>query len=367
VALGRKIPEDNVRALIDRAPIPAAEAQEAGLVDHLGYRDEVRSALDNRWADKPSLLYVSRYHRKWENLRRARQARESSVGLVDVIGQIRMGRSKPGPVGRAAGCDTVAAAIRAAVKDERTKAIVLRVNSPGGSYVASDTIWREVTNAHSAGVPVVASMGDLAASGGYFVSMAADVIVAEPATLTGSIGVFGGKMQTSGLFRRFGLNVESVGEGRHALMFSPQSGFSENEWAKLNEWLDFVYEDFTTKVADGRSMTRDAVHEVARGRVWTGADALGRGLVDELGGLRRAVEIARDRAGLASDAPVRPVLAVAPIQRLRQPRNSDDLAGFVRAGTFGPDLSEWGGHGALAEILGLPTAGPLLMPMGPLR
>ena len=276
VAAGRHIPEQRVRELIDRAPIAAAEAIEAGLVDHLGYRDEVRQSVDRRWPDK-SLLYVSRYRRKWENLRRARQPRRPAVGLVEAVGQIRLGRSKPGPIGRAAGSDTVTAALRAATSDERTKAIVLRVNSPGGSYVASDTIWREVGRAREAGIPVVASMGDLAASGGYFVSMAADVIVAEPATLTGSIGVFGGKMHTNGLFRHFGLNIESVGRGGHALMFSPQSGFSEDEWAKLNEWLDFVYEDFTAKVAAGRSMSREAVHEVARGRVWTGADAIGRG------------------------------------------------------------------------------------------
>jgi len=261
----------------------------------------------------------------------------------------------------------VAAALRAAVSDERTNAIVLRVNSPGGSYVASDTIWREVCNAHKAGIPVVASMGDLAASGGYFVSMAADVIVAQPATLTGSIRVFGGKLQTNGLFRHFGLNVESVGEGRHALMFSPQTGFSEDEWAKLNEWLDFVYEDFTAKVADARAMSRKAVHEVARGRVWTGLDARERGLVDELGGLRRAVEIAREKAGLPDDAPLRPVLAVPPLQRLRQPRNSDDLSGFAQARLMSPKLGEWGGHSQLAEALGLPAAGPLLTTMGPLR
>jgi len=367
VALGRKLPEERVRELIDRAPISAAEAKEAGLVDHLGYRDEVRDALDRRWAEKPSLLYISRYRRKWDTIRRAYQARRPAVGLIDTIGQIRMGRSRPGPVGRAAGSDTVAAAFRAAVRNERIKAIVLRVNSPGGSYVASDTIWREVCKAHEAGKPVVVSMGDLAASGGYFVSMAADVIVAEPATLTGSIGVFGGKLQTSGLFERLGVNIDSLGHGRHALMFSPQTGFSEDEWAKLDEWLDFVYEDFTAKVARGRSMSLEAVREVARGRVWTGADALERGLVDELGGLRRAVEIARERAGLPGDAPLRPVPALSPVQRLRQPRNSDDPAAFAQARGLSAGLWEWGGHAQLAEALGLPSAGPLLMPMGPLR
>jgi protease-4 len=367
VSVGRRLPADRVRELIDRAPIPAAEAQEAGLVDHLGYRDAVREAVDRRWPEKPTLLYVSRYQRRWDSVRRARQARRPAVGLIEAIGQIRTGRSKPGPVGRAAGSDTVAAAFRAAVKDERTKAIVFRVNSPGGSYVASDTIWREVCRAREAAKPVVVSMGDVAGSGGYFVAMAADVIVAEPATLTGSIGVLGGKLQTKGLFERLGVNVESLGLGQHALMFSSQTGFSEDEWAKLDEWLDFVYDDFTAKVARGRAMTREAVYEVARGRVWTGADAAERGLVDELGGLRRAVEIARQRADLPPDARLRPVLAVSPVQSLRQPRNSDDPAAFVRVRGLGAELWEWGGHAQLAAALGLPTAGPLTMPMGPLR
>jgi protease-4 len=367
VSRSRNIPEEQVRELIDRAPISAAEAKAAGLVDHLGYRDDVRTVLDRRWPEPPTLLYVSRYRRKWDNIRRMRQTRRPAVGLVEAIGQIRTGRSKSGPGGRAAGSDTVASALRAAVNDDRIRAIVLRVNSPGGSYVASDTIWREVCRAREAGKPVVASMGDLAASGGYFVSMASDVIVAEPATLTGSIGVFGGKLQTTGLFQRFGVNVESLGEGRHALMFSPQTGFSEDEWAKLNEWLDFVYDDFTAKVAAGRGMTRDEVHAVARGRVWTGADAVQRGLVDELGSLRRATEIARERAGLPRDAPMRLVPTVPPLQRLRPPRNSDDPAAFAQAGLFGSGLWEWGGSSRLAEAIGLPSAGPLLLPMEPLR
>ena len=366
VAVGRRLPADRVRQLIDRAPIPAAEAEDAGLVDHLGYRDEVRQAVDRRWPDKPTLLYVSRYHRRWDSVRRASQARRPAVGLIEAIGAIRTGRSKPGPVGRAAGSDTVAAAFRSAAGDERTKAIVFRVNSPGGSYVASDTIWREVCRAREAAKPVVVSMGDVAGSGGYFVAMAADVIVAEPATLTGSIGVLGGKLQTKGLFERLGVNVESLGLGQHALMFSSQTGFSEDEWAKLDEWLDFVYDDFTTKVARARAMSSEAVHEVARGRVWTAADAVERGLVDELGGLRRAVEIARKQAGLPRDAPLRPVLAVSPVQRLRQPRNSDDPAAFVQVRGWDSHLWEWGGHAQLAEALGLPAAGPLTMPMGPL-
>ncbi|MGO9340947.1 MAG: signal peptide peptidase SppA [Acidimicrobiales bacterium] len=367
VAAGRGLPEERVRELVDRAPIPASEAQEAGLVDHLGYRDAVHGALDHRWGEKPTLLYLSRYRRRWESLRRARRTRRPAVALIEAVGTIQTGRSKRGPIRRVAGSDTIAAAFRFAVRDKRIKAIVFRINSRGGSYTASDTIWREVCVAREAGKPVVVSMGDVAGSGGYYVAMAANVIVAQPATLTGSIGVLGGKLQTSGLLERLGVKVEGVGHGRHALMFSSQTGFSEEEWAKLDEWLDLVYDDFTEKVARGRAMSRETVHEVARGRVWTGADAAERGLVDELGGLSRAVEIARERAGLAPDAPLRPAVSVSPVRRLRPPRNSDDPAAFVQVRGWNAELWEWGEHAQLATALGLPFAGPLTMAAGPLR
>ena len=252
VAVGRGLPEERVRELVDRAPIPATEAHEAGLVDHLGYRDAVHGALDHRWAEKPTLLYLSRYRRRWGSLRRTQKTRRPGVGLIEAVGAIQTGRSKRGPIGRVAGSDTIAAAFRFAVRDERIKAIVFRVNSRGGSYIASDTIWREVCVAREAGKPVVVSMGDVAGSGGYYVAMAANVIVAQPATLTGSIGVLGGKLQTSGLLERLGVKVEGLAHGRHALMFSSQTGFTDEEWAKLDEWLDLVYDDFTEKVARGQ-------------------------------------------------------------------------------------------------------------------
>jgi protease-4 len=368
VATGRRLPEGRVRELIDRAPIPAAEAREAGLVDHLGYRDAVRQAVDRQWGmTRPTLLYVSRYRPPWKkSILRARRARRPGVALIEAIGAIRTGPSRRGPVGRAAGSDTVGAAFRSAVRDERTKAIVFRVNSPGGSYIASDTIWREVCIARDAGKPVVVSMGDLAGSGGYFIAVAADVIVAQPATLTGSIGVVGGKFRSSGLFERLGVSAESLTFGRHARMFSSQTGFSEEEWAKLDEWLDLVYEDFTDKVARGRAMTRAAVDEVARGRVWTGADAADRGLIDELDGLRRAVEIARDRANLPPDAPLLQAPSLSPLGRLRRPRNSDDAAAFAQARGWSAHVGQWGEHADLAVAFGLPAAGPLTMAAAPL-
>ncbi len=363
VAEGRQLPEDQVRALIDEAPIPARDALASGLVDHLGYRDEVLEAIDRRGRGRRAdLLYLSRYRPRQAARRRLGQARRPGIGVVHITGAIRQGRSARAAIGRSSGSDTVAAAIRAAAADDRLGAIVLCVNSPGGSYVASDTIWREVCHARTAGKVVVASMGGVAASGGYYVAMASDVILAQPATLTGSIGVLAGKLQASGLLDHAGAHVESVSMGRHAQMFSPQTGFSDEEWAKLDAWLDGVYTDFTTKVSQGRGMSLDAVHEVARGRVWTGADALERGLVDELGGLRRAVDIARERANLPADAPVRPVPSISLARRLRRPRNSDDSTALAAIRTAGGHLAGWGDLAGLAASLGLPAAGPLTMP-----
>jgi protease IV len=213
-----------------------------------------------------------------------------------------------------------------------------------------------------AGKPVVVSMGTMAGSGGYFVACSADVIVAQPSTLTGSIGVFGGKAVVSGFTERLGLTTDAVSRGRHSRMFSTRIGFSDDERERLASWLDAVYDDFVGKVAQGRGMSRDAVHEIARGRVWTGADAAGIGLVDVLGGLRDAVRIARERAGLATDAAVRPAVHVPLLARLTPPSSSQDPR--AAAATH---LGGWGDLAAAASSLGLPAGGPLTMPVISLR
>jgi protease-4 len=242
------------------------------------------------------------------------------------------------------------------VRDDRVKAIVFRVNSPGGSAVASDAIWREVVLARRAGKPVIVSMGNLAASGGYYVSMAADTIVAQPGTLTGSIGVVVGKPIVNGLLDRLGIGIGSVEDGAHARMFSTTRDFTDSEWERINSSLDRIYDDFTAKVAEGRNMTREQVHELARGRVWTGADARLHGLVDELGGLDAALDAARRKAGLAADAPVRIFPRTSPIDRLRPPESSEDRT------AAGARLDAWGPLAGLATRLGLPAAGPLTLP-----
>lgn len=361
IAEGRNLPKGKVRDLIDRGPLLAGEALEEGLVDHLGYRDEVYGFLRERFGASAHLRYVARYNRTHGLARRIPQpGRQDAIALISGQGPIRLGRSgRSAPLpnsGPAMGSDTIGAAFRAAVKDDHVKAIVFRVNSPGGSAVASDSIWREVVLARRAGKPVIVSMGNVAASGGYYVAMAADTIVAQPGTLTGSIGVVVGKAVVNGLLDRIGIGMGSVSDGEHARMFSSTKDFSESEWERINASLDRIYDDFTAKVADGRSLSRERVHELARGRVWTGADAKEHGLVDELGGLDKALDLARKAAGLAADAPVRAYPHTSPLERLRPPESSEDrTAASAR-------FDGWGSLGGLAARLGLPSTGPLTLP-----
>jgi protease-4 len=363
IAERRRIPAEQVRELIDRGPFLSAQALEAGLVDQLGYRDEVYSSVRKQVGQDAIAQYVSRYQHAKVLAERARKLparlpapRERSVALIYATGPIRRGRSGRGPLsGGAMGSDTIAGALRSAIADDQVRAIVLRVNSPGGSYVASDTIWREVVRARTEGKPVVVSMGDVAASGGYFISMAADAIVAQPGTITGSIGVLSGKPVVSQLLSRIGVTTDSITEGAHSAMFSTNRPFSEEEWALVNNWLDHIYADFTGKVAAARGLSAERVHELARGRVWTGADARERGLVDEVGGLDRAAAIARSRAGLPMSAPLRGFPRVKPMDRLRAPSSSDSQSGAGLAESWGP---VW----RLAAQAGLPPYGPLILP-----
>ena len=351
------------RELIDNGPYVAEEALELHLVDALGYRDEIYDDVRKSAGPEARLLYLARYQRSRALAERARKLPERGADMVALIyaaGPIRRGRSGRGPMsGGAMGSDTVSAALRTAAGDRRVRAIVLRVNSPGGSYVASDTIWREVVRARRAGTPIVVSMGDVAASGGYYISMAADAIVAQPGTITGSIGVLSGKPVTSSLLERIGITTDSVTVGAHADMFSTTRPFSEEEWAKINSWLDRIYADFTGKVAVGRNMTPEQVHEIARGRVWTGADAAAIGLVDHLGGLDDAVALARRKAGLPDSAPVRGYPRTTPLDRLRRPESSEDY----RAAGARMLTENWGPVWRLAAGAGLPPLGPLHLPI----
>ncbi len=355
----------DARALLDRGPFLAADALAEGLVDTLGYRDEVYADVRKEAGAGAVLQYVSRYQRAHALAQRARRLpnpRDRFVAVIYASGPIRQGRSSRSPVGGSAmGSDTVSAALRSATSDERVRAVVLRVNSPGGSAVASDTIWREVVRTRATGKPVVVSMSDVAASGGYYISMAADVIVAQPGTLTGSIGVIMGKPVLEEAFSRAGITTDSVSVGRGATTFAPTHPFSEDEWERIIVWLDAIYRDFIEKVASGRRMTVEGVDEVARGRVWTGADAAQNGLVDELGGLAAAAGIARRRAGLPANAPLRVYPRLTPLDQLRPPESSESRPAAAARLDLG-FADAWGPAWRFAAQAGLSPYGPLMLP-----
>lgn len=330
VAEARHLDPGEVDALADRAPLLRDDAVTSRLVDRIGFRDEAYARIaelvgapgispetgDADSEDAPPRLYLSRYARATAPRSGppmpALPGRKSKpvIAVVTLDGPIVSGRGGPPllPLGNSsAGGDTIAAALREAAADDDVAAIVLRVDSPGGSVSGSETIWREVAKVRDGGTPVVASMGAVAASGGYYVSMGADAIVANPGTITGSIGVMTGKLVARELKDRLGLSSDSVRTNRNADAWSINQPFTEEQHEHVVAETDLVYTDFVERVAQGRNMSVEDVDAVAQGRIWTGADALERGLVDELGGLRTAITRAKVLAGLDSDAEVRTV------------------------------------------------------------
>lgn len=312
IAEGRKLTEDDVRALVDRGPFLGPEALEARLVDGLAYRDEVLEKLKKKGGADAKLFGLSAYLKKEG---RPHESGRRTIALVYGVGGVARGKSSGNPItgGQTMGSETVAKAIRTAVEDRDVAAILFRVSSPGGSYVASDTIWREVVLARKAGKPVIVSMGDVAASGGYFVAIPADRIVAQPGTITGSIGVLGGKMVTSAMWEKVGLTFDQVELGANANMWNASKSFTPAEWERFNAWLDRVYADFTSKVAEGRKLPKERVLEIAKGRVWSGEDAKEIGLVDALGGYPVALKLAKEAAKIPAGEAVR--VAVYPREK----------------------------------------------------
>jgi protease-4 len=330
VAASRHLEPAEVDALADKAPLLRDDAVTGRLVDRIGFRDEAYARIselvgapgispetgDADSDDAPPRLYLSRYARATASRPMpptpAIPGRKTKpkIAVVTLHGPIVSGRGGPQllPLGGSnAGGDTIAAALREAAGDDSVSAIVLRVDSPGGSVTGSETIWREVNRVRDGGTPVVASMGAVAASGGYYVSMSADAIVANPGTITGSIGVVTGKLVARELKDRLGVGSDSVRTNRNADAWSINQPFTDEQHAHVEAEADLFYTDFVERVAKGRKMTVEAVDAIARGRVWTGADALERGLVDELGGLRTAITRAKVLAGLEPDADVRVV------------------------------------------------------------
>jgi protease-4 len=264
ITKSRSLAEERVTELVDQAPLLGAEAVKASLVDGLLYRDEVYELVKAR-VEGAKLLYLGRY------LERAGRPHKKGpkIALIYGVGGVHRGESEYDALSGSSsmGSDTVSAAFREAVADKKVKAIVFRVNSPGGSYVASDAIWREVLKAKEAGKPVIASMGNIAASGGYFVSMAADKIVAQPGTITGSIGVIVGKLLTRDFWlEHIGVSWDEVHTSDNAALWTSTQDYSPQQWQKVQDFLDRVYDDFTAKVAEGRQMSVEEVLKVATGR-----------------------------------------------------------------------------------------------------
>jgi protease-4 len=299
----RDVNEEELTAIINRAPLLGEEAVKAKLVDGMLYRDQVYEKVKGR-AKGAKLLYLGKY------LQRAGRPHKDgpTIALIYGVGGVHRGPSKYDALSGSSsmGSETVAAALREAVGDDNVKAIVFRVNSSGGSYVASDTIWREVLRAKEANKPVIVSMGNVAGSGGYFVSMSATKIVAQPGTVTGSIGVVGGKMLTRKFWQDYtGITWDEVHTSQNATIWAGTHDYSPQQWQKVQDFLDRVYEDFTSKVAQGRKVEKEKVLEVAKGRIWTGEDAKEHGLVDQLGGFDVALRLARTEAGLKPDAAIK--------------------------------------------------------------
>lgn len=303
----RKLDSEKVKELIDTAPHRASKAVEAGLIDGAKYRDEVyeelRKQLGYKEEDKLRIVSDSSYS----------EIKPSSLGLnngsrIAVIyasGAITTGRSNSSPFGgNMIGSDTIVEAVNQATEDESIKAIVLRVNSPGGSALASDLMWHAIEKAKKK-KPVVVSMADYAASGGYYISCNADKIVAEPSVLTGSIGVFTGKPNVKGLYDWLGISNEYILRGKNAGLFREDQAWTDEEKAVFQRQANAIYyDDFVPKVATGRDMSQEKVNSLGQGRVWTGKQAKENGLVDEIGGLEKAIEIAKGLAKLPEDQDV---------------------------------------------------------------
>jgi protease-4 len=356
VADSRKKSEADVRALLDAGPFLPEDALRAGLVDDLAYEDQLDTSAKIP-LEKERRLNLDDYNRV--DARSLGLNRGQRIAVIYASGTIVSGRSGYDPLnGAVLGSDTLVESIRKVRESDDIKAVVLRVDSPGGSAIASDLIWRELVLLRDAKPqkPLVVSMSDLAASGGYYIAMAAPLIVAEPGTLTGSIGIFGGKIVTGGTYAKLGANIEAVSHGANAQMNSPARPYTAEERAKVGEQLQAFYDGFVEKAAASRHMTPERVDAIAQGRVWTGRQAKQVGLVDEIGGLERAVALAKQKARIPADAEVE--LVTFP------PRRSfyDVLASQLGGGA-GESSSTWG----LASLLGLGERRAIGIVSAPLR
>ena len=298
IAGARKISTEKAREMAGRGFMSAHDARDAGLIDREGYAEDVRAEFDPEGKRK-KFVGLARYLRHALYMRRSGERHR--IALVCGVGPVIAG--DPSMTGDFISPETTGAQIERASRDEGIKAIVFRVNSPGGSAVGSDLVWRSVRAAQRRGKPVVVSMGDVAGSGGYYVAMGADAIVAEASTITGSIGVVFAKFDLSNVMNRYGVNIERINSDPTSDAMALTRSMTEPELRQLNDVIGQLYGNFTGKVAEGRKLDAEATENLARGRVWSGTAAKAGGLIDDIGGLARAIEIAREKAGIAASEP----------------------------------------------------------------
>src|SRR5687767_5272970 len=321
ISQARKKTPEEVLTLIDNAPYDAIKAKEAGLIDEALYRDELEKQMKTLVGAKDSDPFpvVRGYDYRDVSPESLGLNKGERIAVIYASGDINSGSSQNSPSGdQSIGSDTVVRALNDAAADNTIKAIVLRVDSPGGSGLASDVIWHAVEMAN-AKKPVVVSMSDVAASGGYYISASASKILAQPTTITGSIGVLAGKPVMRGFYDWLGISNEYVMRGKTAGMFRATEKFSDDERVKFEEWIKTTYyRDLVPKVAKGRGKDPGYIDSVAQGRVWTGGQAKDKGLVDEFGGLDKAIDVAKQLAKIPADKGVQRVILPYPTTFLEQ-------------------------------------------------
>lgn len=339
IAADRQLQVEVVREAIDRGLLTAAAAKEVGLIDRVAYPDEFRESLAKEY-NADELAYVVNYAKKKIDtdfsgpmgMMKLFQAilgeggsssadKGPKLAIVYAVGPIMPGKSESSPLGGGSmGSTTIVEALKKAADDEQVKAIVMRVDSPGGSALASDLIWRQTCVIDK---PIVVSMGNVAGSGGYYISMGADRIFAEPGTVTGSIGVVGGKFVLGGLYDKIGMTTETISRGKNSGVFSTTEKFTDGEREALQTMMEDIYDQFTAKAAEGRGMEQDDLKKLAEGKVYTGRVAKRLGLVDELGTLKDAIAAAKRLAGLDPDEKVRAMILPEPTNPLEMLLGAD--------------------------------------------
>ena len=327
VASTRRLGGTAVAALIDRGPLLANDARSNGLIDALGYRSDAEASL-GLTADTGvgAARYLASAGRP--------NAEGARVALIHLDGEIERGNGDGFGNPLTVGAAQMASVIDEVLDDHEVRGVILRISSPGGSYVAADTIRHDVERLRAAGLPVIVSFADVAASGGYFAALPANHILAHPGTLTGSIGAVGGKVSGAGLLDKLDVTIDRIEIGENAGMFSVARPFSDSQRQHLRRIMDAIYADFAEKVGEARGLSASEVDAVARGRVWTGEDAQRVGLVDGLGGYAEAMQLTRQAVGLAPDAA---------IERVRFPRglgSLGDLIDLLRAGEIRQTLTK---------------------------